>query len=150
MKTEAKEKKYVPWFMQLKRAYVKILWLLTKEQFLLSQREIIVSRVLLYNSLKDSSWAWNSSRRFYFPVFFILTPFGHYLSVFVVEEIAVMLQHKPPLPPAFHKARVSPLMQVAATGGPWSIRTAAYVGSHHQCQDVWTYRHEFRKASSVA
>lgn len=60
-----------------------------------------------------------------------------------------MLQHEPPLPPALHKARVSPLMQVAATGGPWSIRTAAYVGSHHQRQDVWTYRHEFRIASSV-
>lgn len=66
-----------------------------------------------------------------------------YLSVFVIEEKAVVLQHKPPLPPALHEAGVSPLMQVTPAGGPWGIRAAADVGSHNHSQDVWTYRHEF-------
>lgn len=54
-----------------------------------------------------------------------------------------MLQHKPPLPPTLHKARVSPLMEVAAAGGPRSIGTATDVRSHHEGQDVRTYRNEF-------
>lgn len=54
-----------------------------------------------------------------------------------------MLQHKPPLPPTLHKARLGPLMQVATAGGPRGIRTAADVGSHHQSQDVWAQKDEF-------
>lgn len=64
-----------------------------------------------------------------------------YLSVFVVAEAAVMLQHKPPLPPALHEARVSPLVEVATAGGPGGVGTAADVRAHHQGQDIWTWRH---------
>lgn len=63
-----------------------------------------------------------------------------YLLVSVVLEAAVILQHEPPLPPALQESRVRPLMQVAAAGGPGGVGTAADVGSHHQGQEVWTWR----------
>ena len=65
-----------------------------------------------------------------------------HLLVSVILEATVILQHKPPLPPALHEPGVRPLMQVAAAGGPGGVGTAADVGSHHQSQEVWTWRGE--------
>lgn len=65
-----------------------------------------------------------------------------YLLMSVILEAAVILQHEPSLPPALHEPGVCPLMQVATAGGPGGVGTAADVGSHHQSQEVWTWRGE--------